>query len=277
MRLPQILQTLTEEPLLITPSAHASLLKLFEDHRTLSAEQFKAQREGVDICGDAVDVPQMEVINGVAHIPIGGPLGRGLGKFEKGAGAVDYDDLADELDQAQDDDQVQAILFDIDSPGGMFSGLPEFADRVLACDKPLYAFTSGLMCSAAYYVGCACDAVFATKSADIGSIGVYAPFADTSEAWRARGVKVEVFASGRYKGAGVPGTSLSADHRNMLQARVIEMAQMFYAHVLSCRPDVSEDEMQGQAFKAQSAADKGLIDEVVSGKDEVLSFIESAI
>ena len=42
MKFPQILATLTEEPLLITPNAHAALLKMFEEHASLSREQFTA-------------------------------------------------------------------------------------------------------------------------------------------------------------------------------------------------------------------------------------------
>lgn len=273
MKYHQLISSLTEEPLLITPAAHVSLLKLFEEHRTLEAAEFRAKREGVDICGDEVELEQMEVIDGIAHIPVGGPIGKGLGKFEKGAGAVDVDDIIDDLDDADDDDQVTAAILDMDTPGGMVTGTPELADRILAFEKPIYAFTAGMMCSAGYWIGCACDALFATKSADIGSIGVYMPWADTSEAWKARGVKIEVFSSGKYKGMGVPGTSLSKDHRDFLQARVMEIAQMFYVHVQACRPDSDLEDMQGQVFKGQNAMAKGLIDDVVRSKQDVVDLL----
>jgi hypothetical protein len=155
MKYHQIVAALLEEPLLITAGAHASLARLFEEHRTLDAEEFKARREGVDYCGEEVELEQMEVIDGIAHIPISGPIGKGLGKFEKGAGAVDVDDVMTELDEAEDDPNVRAIILDIDSPGGMVSGTPELADRVAACQKPVYAFTAGQMCSAAYWIACA--------------------------------------------------------------------------------------------------------------------------
>src|SRR5436853_5850122 len=122
MRLPQIIQTLTQEPLLMLPSAAASLLKLFEQHQAFSAEAFKALREGTDWCGEAIEIPQAELIDGIMHIPVGGPIGRGLGKFEKGAGAVDVDDVTDEINGAESDPMCRAILFDIDSPGGMVNG-----------------------------------------------------------------------------------------------------------------------------------------------------------
>lgn len=273
MKYHQLIAALTEEPLLITAAAHASLLKLFDEHRTLEASEFRAKREGVDYCGEEVELDQMEVIDGIAHIPIGGPIGKGLGKFEKGAGAVDVDDIMDDLDDADDDDQVTAVILDMDTPGGMVTGTPELADRIVAFEKPIYAFTAGMMCSAGYWIGAACDCVFATKSSDLGSIGVYVPWADTSEAWKARGVKIEVFTSGKYKGMGVPGTSLTKDHREALQGRVMEIAQMFYDHVRGCRPDSDLEDMQGQIFKAQNAMAKGLIDDVVRSKQDVVDLL----
>ena len=34
--------------------------------------------------GSEVEIPQAELRNGIMHIPITGPIGMGLGKFEKG-------------------------------------------------------------------------------------------------------------------------------------------------------------------------------------------------
>ncbi len=273
MKYHELIRVLTEEPLLITPAAHGALFQLFKDHRELERAEFRAAREGVDLCGEAVELEQMEVIDGIAHIPIRGPLGAGLSKFEKGAGATDVADIAADLDAAEDDPNVAGILLDMDSPGGMVSGIPELADRILAVDKPLYAFTCGLMCSAAYWLASAADMVLATKSAEIGAIGVYVPMLDSSARMQALGYKVEVITSGKYKGIGVPGTALTDAHREFMQARVEEIAGMFYDHVGAMRPDLDREDMQGQTYKGQKAAARGLIDQVVSGKDEALALL----
>lgn len=273
MKYHQLFAALTEEPLLITAAAHASLVRLFEEHRSLQASEFYAKREGTGSCGEAVELEQMEIIDGIAHIPIAGPIGKGLGKFEKGAGAVDVDDILDELDQVDNDDQVVGVILDIDSPGGMVTGTPELADRIKAAVKPIYAYTAGSMCSAAYWLGSACDYICATKSADIGAIGVYVPFADTSEMFKARGVKIEVFTSGKYKGMGMPGTSLTKDQKEIIQERVMELAEWFFSHVQEQRNDVSKDVMQGQVFKAAKALSSGLIDQVVDSKADVVDLL----
>ncbi|HRV30176.1 MAG TPA: S49 family peptidase [Kiritimatiellia bacterium] len=271
MRYAEILRVLMEEPLLLMPAAHASLARLFAEHRSLEALEFRAKREGVDVCGEAVELAQMEVLEGVAVIPLGGPGGVGLGKFEKGAGAVDLGDVAEDLRAANADPGVRSILLDIDSPGGMVSGTLELADRVMMSEKPVYAFTGGMMASAAYWIGCSAERVFATKSAEVGGIGVYTLFLDSSRALEAEGRRLEVVASGPYKGLGVPGTALSERQRSFLQARVDGIAAMFQGHVSERRGGrVDLEDMQGQSFLGEEARGRGLVDAVVMDLEEAL-------
>lgn len=274
MKYPQILRTLKGEPLLIVGPAHASLISLFEDHATKPREEFKAEREGTGSCGEKVALEQMEIVDGIAHIPIGGPIGIRLGSFEKGAGAVDVGDITRELDEAEASDEVSAILFDIDSPGGMVTGTPEVADRIKRLTKPTYAFTNGTIASAAYWIACATDGIFATKSADIGSIGVYIPWLNSVEYYKGKGYKVELFTSGKYKGMGFPGTDLTAEQKEHINESVADIAEMFYSHVKSCRGQhIGDETMQGQTFRAPKAMERGLIDYIVRDKAEAASFL----
>lgn len=278
MKYHEIIRALTEEPLLITPEAHAALVRLFDEHRSLDAAEFHAKREGVDACGNEVDLEQMEIKDGIAFIPIAGPIGRGFGKFEKGAGAVDVADLSSEMREAEENSTVKGVFLDIDSPGGMVSGTPEFAEVIERFSKPVYAFTGGDMCSAAYWIGATADKVLATKSSDVGSIGVYMPFMDLSKMAEQRGIKVDVISSGKFKGLGVPGTSLTADHRQFLKARVEEIAAMFSRHVWEHRGmGVDAEDMQGQVFIADSALEKKLIDAVVRDREEAVSMLKAEI
>lgn len=256
--------------MLITPGAHASIVKLFEQHATLPRAEFVALREGVDFCGENVELPQAEVIDGIMHIPISGPIGQGLGAFEKGAGAVDVDDISDELDQAAEDSSVRAVMFDIDSPGGMVSGTPELAEKIAAFQKKTYAFSKGQIASAAYWIAASCDEIYATATADIGSIGVYIPWADVTGYYEKMGVSVELFKSGKYKGMGYPGTSLTKDQSKFLQARVDSIAQDFYSHVRQMRGNVADETMQGQTFSGRDAYKLNLVDELVGSKEAAI-------
>jgi protease-4 len=70
---------------------------------------------------------------------------------------------------AQDPNCIGVVL-DIDSGGGQVSGTPEFYDYIASFKKPVVAYTDGLMCSAAYYIGSATSHIIANKRAD--AIGV---------------------------------------------------------------------------------------------------------
>ncbi len=313
MKLPALLSTLTEEPLLITPSSHASLLHLFLSRGSLAlaldpalnlSRQSKsksksknqeqeqeqnyhpdltpliirgsaelAERQGTDYCGEAIEIPQAELIDGISYIPIGGPIGRGLGSFEKGAGCVDVQDLEDELDTAENDPNCRGAILSFDTPGGMYSGTPELADCIAQFTKPIMAWIPGCCASAGYWLAASCDAIFASKSADIGCIGVYCYLLDQSARYAAAGVKPVVVSSGIYKGMGAPGTSFTDAQMQHLQDRVNEMAAEFYAHVQQSRPDVNQSDLQGQTFKASSARTKGFIDDILASIDAVAELI----
>jgi signal peptide peptidase SppA len=271
MKFQHILQKVYHEPWLITPGAHAAIAALVESRIVNS--QPRSEREGTDICGDKVEIQQMEISDGIAHIPIGGVIGIKLSAFEKGAGAVDVRDVMDELEEAEERSDVRAIILDIDSPGGMVSGTPELADRIARVEKPVFAFTDGLMASAAYWLAASADHIFATSSAEIGSIGVYIPWIDQSKRYEDAGLKVKVFRAGKFKGMGYPGTSLTEDQEELLQSRVNEIANDFYSYVMGQRPDVDEETMQGQTFGGKHAVKNGLIDGLVTSKDDVARLI----
>jgi signal peptide peptidase SppA len=258
------------EPCLIEPSSLVAIRSLFES-KYLTGE---FMREGKDPCGKAVQLEGMRVTDGIAQIPMSGVIGQKLNGFAKGAGAVDVADIAQEIDMAMADKSVLSVLFDIDSPGGMAMGTPELASKIKSITKPKYAFTNGMIASAAYYAACACDAIFATPSAMLGSIGSVLAVEDTSERAKAMGVKVEVFRSGDLKGIGIPGTSLSEVQRTFLLERVMNINQMFIDAVRQNRgAHISDDTMRGQSFLAREALNRGLIDGIVSGKADVIAMM----
>ena len=147
------------------------------------------------------------------------------------------------------------MFLDIDSPGGTVAGTPELAAAVASLDKqkPVYAFSSGLMCSAAYWIASQARAIYATPSARIGSIGVVQAVIDNTAALDARGIKVEVFAVGKYKAMGAPGTPLTDDHRELIQSNLAETAGEFHAAVLARGRSISADAMEGQTFSGRQA------------------------
>lgn len=258
MKFQHIIRVVTSEPWLITPAAHDSILKLIEAHT--SGQPVADLAELFDKEQPAMHIDE----SGVAVIPVKGVIGKGLSAIEKSCGAVGVEDIARDLAQANADPTVQAIMLDIDSPGGSVSGVPELGEAISNSRKTVFAYTEGQMASAAYWLAAGARQIYATKSADIGSIGVYLPWADQSKRYEAEGVKMEVIKNtgGTFKGMGVPGTSLTEAQRAHLQERVDDIFAMFTNHVTSHRPQVKAEAMQGQSLMAEKALAAGLIDQI---------------
>lgn len=273
MNFPKLLSVLKSEPLFCDNDYRANLLELLNQHATLSKEEFKAAREGIGECGESIDLPQMTIEGSLAIIPIGGPIGSGLGAREKGMGCVDVQDISDDIDAAEADDAVENIVLNFDSPGGMVTGTPELAAKIRTVEKPIYAYCAGTMCSGAYYLASSCSGIFVSPSSRSGNIGVYTTFMDLSRMADMEGIAVKVFSSGPYKGAGVPGTSLSPEQEIDMKKNVMAAAKAFYAHVQSTRPQVSADDMQGQWYWGAEAVAKGLADDIMPTLADLKTFL----
>ncbi|MEI8312640.1 MAG: S49 family peptidase [Verrucomicrobiota bacterium] len=214
--------------------------------------------------------PCLSVEDGVGVLAITGPMLRNPDIFDRIIfGACDTGELINAVAEAAARPDIEAIFLDIDSPGGSVNGTPELAQAVADASKTkyVYAFSAGQMCSAAYWVASQADAIYATPSARIGSIGVILPVVDSSAAFEQAGLKVEVFAAGKFKSAGTPGTSLTDDQRAWLQSEVEETAADFHAAVLARGRKIPDEAMEGQTFSARKAMRFNLAGMVASRAD----------
>jgi signal peptide peptidase SppA len=200
--------------------------------------------------------PLLTVQDGIGSVSIEGPILRKPNLFARVLmGATGSEEIGAALTEAGQRDDIKAVFLDIDSPGGTVAGTPELAAAIKSLNerKPIYAFSSGLMCSAAYWIASQARAVYATPSAQVGSIGVVQAVIDDSAALANEGIKVEVFAVGKYKAMGAPGTPLTDDQRDLINANLAEVAGEFHAAVLAGGRSIPADAMEGQTFSGKQA------------------------
>lgn len=116
----------------------------------------------------------VSIRDGVAVIPVTGPIMRYANLFTRISGATSTQELATDLQTALDSPQVRAIVLNIDSPGGEANGINELADMIYASrgKKPIKAYVGGTGASAAYWIASAADEVVVDDTALVGSIGV---------------------------------------------------------------------------------------------------------
>jgi len=263
IRFTNIANQIYSKPWLVTPLAHASIRRLFETRYQVSG---KAENQLVDMFGDSQ--PEMTIEDGIAIIPIKGIIGKGLGKLEKVCGAVDTEDISANITAALDNPDVTAILLDVNSPGGVCNGTPECAQIIADANeqKPVMAYSDGEACSAAYWLASSAKAIYGSVSAEFGSVGVYLPWCDETEAYSKEGVKIELIKNtgGDFKGAGYPGTALTPEQKAELQRGVDQIFAMFTGHIIDRRGPVNPNALRGQTFLSAEAKKMGLIDEVAT-------------
>lgn len=214
------------------------------------------------------DEPEVEVGGSVRVIPIRGVMmrdARGWFPF-----ATDTEEIEEFLDEAENDNNVSAIVLDIDSPGGTVNGSVELAEFVAGMTKPVIAFTAGDCCSAAYWVASSADMILMRPTATLASVGVYSALLDVSGLYEQMGVRTELFKSGENKAAGYPGTVITDGQRALIQADVDRLGDEFRTAVIGYRPEVDIVMLDGRTVSGQQAIDAGFADGVVRGLSDAI-------
>ena len=114
------------------------------------------------------------VRNGVSHIPISGPIFPKSNLMTNLSGATSLSTFAKDFQVALEDDSVNKIILDIDSPGGAVTGINEMANIIYAAreKKDIVSYISGTGASAAYWLAAAAHEMVLDATARVGSIGV---------------------------------------------------------------------------------------------------------
>ncbi len=215
-------------------------------HRHLLGEKFDKEEILARIGSDQKkESPGYEVTNGVARIPVHGIISKRMNMVadisQRKGTAIEA--IARDFQAALSDESVSKIILDIDSPGGTVDGVADLADLIFSSrgKKPILAFADGQMASAAYWIGSAADRVFATQSADVGSIGVYSVVRDFSTMEHNAGIKTTIIKAGRYKAAGHPSQRLSDDEQSVLQDEINAHYRLFVEAVRRNRSMSAKD------------------------------------
>jgi len=177
------------------------------------------------------------------------------------------------------DDNVKAVIFRIDSPGGSALASEMIYQAVAACakKKPVIASIVGVGGSGGYYIAVAANRIIADPSAITGSIGVVGGKLATTGLMNKLGISTYEITRGQNAGL---WTSRAWNERE--QKLVKDMMEATYrkftGRVKQGRGDRIKDidkVAQGRIFTARQAAANGLIDEV-GGLREALTAAQKA-
>ena len=178
-----------------------------------------------------------------------------------------YSEIVSAVDEATKDPRVRRIHLEIDSPGGIVAGV----DRAVAAlqrarqAKLLTAHIQDVGTSAAYWLAAQAEIVSAGTTAEVGSIGVYTSYVDSSARARNTGIEVIVIRSGIHEAMGFEGVPIMSEQIAAVQENVDTLGDLFIRDVARGRGK-SEFEIHrlstGRTWTAGTAMELGLIDEL---------------
>lgn len=205
-----------------------------------------------------------------AVVPVTGPLFRFADFFTDVSGATTFERLSTDLGRVMDDDDVESVILDVNSPGGTVDGMSETAAiiRSFRGTKPITAFISHLGASAAFALAAATDRIAASDMALVGSIGAVLSVTDRREIDKKRGVRrLEIVSSQTPLKRIDPFSDDDeerAQARSVLQRRVDSLAKVFIETVAQDRGQDPDDiaSLGGATFVGSEALDVGLVDEI---------------
>jgi ClpP class serine protease len=253
------------QPWLILPEWLDTLCGIVEAHMAGQTLDFQAKAQPAK---DDDELP-FDYVDGVAIIPIQGPIFPKANLMTRLSGATALSDVMENLEIAIALDPKK-IIFDIDSPGGSAQGIADAAERIRMASITehcqILALCNGVTASAAYLLASQCEAVFAISGSMIGSIGVVTRLENSDRAERNEGNDPIVIRSSELKGIGAGGPITPSQIQDM-QRLTLGLFSMFKANVQMGRPGIDIEAVStGQMWFAtshnedSSAMDMGLID-----------------
>jgi len=174
-------QALTAEPWAIEPSwLHllAAVARRDSASPELQARQDWQERDYAAMAGPAAarlaGAHRAYVIDGVAILPITGPIFPRANLMTEMSGASSVTMLQNDFRIALENKDIGAILMLMDTPGGAVSGINAFADTVHAGakTKPVVAHVAGTAASAGYWIASSASEITMERTGMVGSIGV---------------------------------------------------------------------------------------------------------
>lgn len=267
-------------PLLITPGKAEVIEQVFRAHSEgraalLTPPQALPPRQELAAPGmTRTDAGYVRTATGVAIIPVLGTLVQRAGNMEAASGLTGYNQLAGQLQAALDDPRVDAILLEIDSPGGEANGAFDLQGKIAAANllKPTWAIANEQAFSSAYLQASGAGKLFVPSSGMVGSVGVVMLHVDQSIRDAKQGIVYTPIFAGARKVDFSSHAPLSEDAMATAQAEVDRVYGMFIDAVANGRgidPQVVRDTQAG-LLSPQDAMAAGMVDGIQSF-DETLA------
>ncbi len=178
------------------------------------------------------------------------------------------------LREARENDNVDAVLLRVDSPGGSAVASDAIWEEIQLTrqEKPVYCSMSDLAASGGYYIGMACDSIFAHPSTLTGSIGVIMAIPNLSELFDNIDMNFDTLSTG--EAALFMDPSRPFRDKDMAKLRILGegMYHRFVRRVAEARNkdfEATRALAKGRVWTGEAALQHGLIDGLADFKESI--------
>ncbi|MEA3429725.1 MAG: signal peptide peptidase SppA [Nanoarchaeota archaeon] len=215
----------------------------------------------------------------VATIYITGPISVGASEGILSSEGTSSTEIIRFIDEADKDQNIKAIIFEINSPGGTAVASKEIADRIKKVKKLKIAVIREAGVSGAYWVASACDKIVANDLSIVGSIGVISSYLEFSGLFDKYNITYQRMISGKYKDIGSPFKQLTNDEEQKLQGQLDSIHNYFVSEVAKNRgidKTKAAELATGEFFIGFDALELGLVD-ILGDKDTAKTILEQEL
>lgn len=180
-----------------------------------------------------------------------------------------------DLEKAEKDRSLKAVVLRIDSPGGSASASQELYNQVLhlkKSGKKVVASFGETAASGGYFVGAAADKIVALPSTITGSIGVISTVPNLEEFYKMIGYKEKVFKSGPHKDMLSAARPMTPEEEKIMKEITDDIYEDFINAVANGRGMPKEKVRQladGRIYTGNQAKENGLVDELGGQREAI--------
>ncbi|ELY77849.1 signal peptide peptidase SppA [Natrinema gari] len=202
----------------------------------------------------------------VAEVAVEGPISRdgGGGPLPTTPGATPADDVVEQIDRANEDESVRALLVKLNTPGGEVVPSDDIRLAAERFDGPTVAYATDVCASGGYWIASGCDELWAREGSIVGSIGVIGSRVNASDFAEKIGLSYERFAAGEFKDAGTPLKELEDEEREYLQGLIDDYYDTFVERVSDGRDLDAEfvRDTEARIYLGEEAHEMDLVDQL---------------
>ncbi len=175
--------------------------------------------------------------------------------------------VGDELQKLAKDEEVKAVVFRVNSPGGSAYISEQIWKKVieLKAEKPVVVSMGTYAASGGYYISCGADKIIAEPTTLTGSIGVFGLLPNIARLFDKVGVTTDVVKTSQMADLGNTSRQMTDSEKALIQASVERTYDLFLTRCAEGR-GMTKEEIdfigQGRVWTGEQALERGLVDKL---------------